>query len=358
MKTSLPAARVSTLISALLCFATFSILTSGCSKLDEPAADLASTAVQWTSVNQLGVAGKSTIFSNIRVSKDGNVAMAGTTTANLDTFNPQASAAIGTQDGMVVQYAPNGAKAWARQVGVAGYSVDNTVTTVDASGNVFLVGTTDGNLATAAGGAATGTKDIFINKYDSAGTLAWSKQFGVAATTTVANAVAVDSSGNAYITGKTNANLETGAGASTGTFEGFTMKLAAATGAQTYVTQEGKTAGVTTVGHGIAVDPSGNVLVAGETNGDLDGGGLRGTNDGVVIKYDVSDATGKTKKWTKQEGVSGSTTSFESVDSDGNGHVVVSGSTTGNHVTGTGASTGLIDAVTTEFDNDATGTQL
>ncbi len=347
-------------LSSLSLLATFfAIITSGCSKLDEVAASgVLPGTVQWSSVNQLGVAGKTTTFSNIRVSKDGNVAMAGATTANLDTFDKTATASTGTQDGMVVQVGTTGATAWVRQVGVASHSVDNTITTVDASGNVFLVGTTDGNVASPTGGAATGTKDIFIIKYDSAGTLLWRKEFGVASTTTVANAVAVDTSGNVYLTGKTNANLEAGAGAATGTFELFVMKLAAATGAQTYVVQEGKTAGKSTEGRGIAVDATGNVIVAGNTTGDIDGGGLRGTNDGVVIKYDGTDTTGKTKTWTKQEGVSGATTSFESADTDSAGRVVVTGSTTGNHVTGTGASTGLVDGITTEYDSNSTGTQL
>ena len=59
-------------------------------------------------------------------------------------------------------------------------------------------------------GALTGTTaggyDIFIMKYDSSGPQQWMRQIGTTASDS-GNAIAVDSSGNAYVTGNTTGAL-------------------------------------------------------------------------------------------------------------------------------------------------------
>jgi hypothetical protein len=47
-------------------------------------------------------------------------------------------------------------------------------------------------------------------------------------------------------------------------------------------------AGLTTTGHAVAIDASGNAFVAGFTYGGLDGNTLTGTTDSFVTKYSNS----------------------------------------------------------------------
>src|SRR5690606_29468006 len=87
---------------------------------------------------------------------------------------------------------------------------------IDGSGNVFIVGYTQGDLAASntAGDAA------FIRKYDPNGTEVWTKQVGTS-TGTRAFAVAADGSGNSYVAGFTAGVLD---GSNAGAVDAFVSK--------------------------------------------------------------------------------------------------------------------------------------
>ena len=53
----------------------------------------------------------------------------------------------------------------------------------------------------------SGEEDIFVVKYDSSGNRQWTKQYGTSAQD-IANALALDSSGNIYVTGQTTGNMD------------------------------------------------------------------------------------------------------------------------------------------------------
>ena len=77
---------------------------------------------------------------------------------------------------------------------------------------------------------------------------------------------------------------------------------------------------------GVATDSSGNVYVAGSTQGGLDGNSNAGSQDLFVLKYNSSGA----KQWTKQMGVSGQFTTIRGVATDPtNDDVYVAGYTRG-----------------------------
>ena len=63
--------------------------------------------------------------------------------------------------------------AWKRQLGTASTDVSDSVA-VDADGNAFISGETEGSL----GGPNAGGGDVFLAKYDSAGNLLWTDQLG------------------------------------------------------------------------------------------------------------------------------------------------------------------------------------
>jgi hypothetical protein len=93
--------------------------------------------------------------------------------------------------------------------------------------------------------------------------------------------------------------------------------------------------GQTTFGESVATDANGNVYVAGATTGGLDGNTLTGTRDFFVTKYNSSGV----KQYTRQLGVTGKITNGYSVATDANGNVYVAGDTAGgldgNTLTGT-----------------------
>jgi hypothetical protein len=137
--------------------------------------------------------------------------------------------------------------------------------------------------------AITGTdaQDIFVAKYDPGGTLIWSKHFGNPQDNfgdwNVAEAVAVDASGNVIITGELRGSVDFGGGAITGSgvYDAFAAKFDA-NGNHLW----SKTFGVQWEHRGLAVvaDTMGNVILAGEMSGDIDFGG------GALTATDPSDA--------------------------------------------------------------------
>jgi len=334
---------------------------------------------------QLGVSTKATLlFGNAGVATDtsGNVYVAGETSGGLD-----GNTLTGTRDFFVTKYDNSGVKQYTKQLGVAARVTQGYGVATDASGNVFVTGYTSGGLdgntnagnsfdffvtkynssgvkqftkqlgvaffssigrsvttdvsgnvyvaGSTTGGldgnTLTGTQDFFVTKYDSSGVKQYTKQLGVAAATTVARSVTTDASGNVYVAGETSGGLD--GNTLTGTQDFFVTKYDSS-GVKLYTKQLG-VAGVVTLGYGVATDTSGNVYVAGYTSGNLDGNTLTGTQDFFVTKYDSSGV----KQYTKQLGVAGFVTQGYGVATDLSGNVYVAGGTTGgldgNTLTGT-----------------------
>ena len=155
---------------------------------------------------------------------------------------------------------------------------------VDAEGNAYLTGQTEATnfpltspaVQTTNEGAANSTFNAFVTKLNAGGTaLVYSTYLGGSANTR-ANAIAVDSTGAAYVTGQTSATnfptttgvLQTATKASSTTFNAFVSKLSTAGTAltfSTYLGGSGNGNGTGDFGNAIAVDASGDVYVAGQT---------------------------------------------------------------------------------------------
>ena len=79
--------------------------------------------------------------------------------------------------------------------------------------------------------------------------------------------------------------------------------------------------------YGVAVDPQGDVVVTGYTNGDLDGAHAGNTTDDVfVVKYDPDG----NREWLRQLGVPGLADRGYAIATDATGNVYVTGYTRGN----------------------------
>jgi hypothetical protein len=145
---------------------------------------------------------------------------------------------------------------------------------VDAAGNAYVTGhtastnfpTTPGAFQTTFGG---GFGDAFVSKLNAAGSaLLYSTYLG-GSTDDLGSGIAIDASGDAYVTGHTDSsNFPTTAGAFQTTSGGFTdafvSKLNTVGSALLYSTYLGGSDGE--LGNSIAVDASGNAYVTGQTN--------------------------------------------------------------------------------------------
>jgi hypothetical protein len=100
-------------------------------------------------------------------------------------------------DTILVKYDTSGTKQWTRQLGSAG--VDHGMgLAVDNSGNIYVTGTTV--IALNGSMYAGGYDNMFLVKYDPSGTKLWTRQLGSDCNNRGFD-VAVDDNGNAYVTG-------------------------------------------------------------------------------------------------------------------------------------------------------------
>ncbi len=216
----------------------------------------------------------------------------------------------GGVDAFVRKYDAAGHVLWTRQFGFGHHSNDRASSvSVDASGNVLVAGETISN---------AGPVSAFVRKYDAAGDLVWSRTFG-STEWDAAEAVDVDGAGNVLVAGHTQGTLpgQTSAGAT----DAFVCKYDA-DGEVVWIRQFG-TSGAD-VASGVSADERGNVVVVGETRGALPGQTSAGATDAFVRAYDAAGEV----LWTRQLG-SAAIDSALSVDTGASGSVVVAGLTGG-----------------------------
>jgi hypothetical protein len=258
--------------------------------------------LQWR--RQLGTA--SDDYGN-GVSADdlGNVYIAG------HTYGSLAKVKAGEDDGFLAKYDEAGNLQWSTQIGTS-LSDRYTDVSVDGLGNVFVAGETGGNV----GGPSAGGGDVFVAKYDAAGNLQWTTQFG----STVyegTRGISADGLGNVYIAGTTAGSL---GGPNAGLSDAFVAKLDAAGNIQ-WTRQLGSPSDDETFR--ISVDNLGNAYVAGQTNGSVGGPNIGGW-DVFIAKYDASG----NHLWSQQIGTS-AYDGNRGVSADSLGNVYVSGHTFG-----------------------------
>ncbi|MCP4379176.1 MAG: PEP-CTERM sorting domain-containing protein [bacterium] len=261
---------------------------------------------QWT--KQLGTSSNDG-GASVSVDGSGNSYVTGTTTGGLD-----GNTNAGFGDMFLTKYNTGGTKQWTRQLGSSGNDLGNGVS-VDGSGNAYATGRTYGDLD---GNTNAGSYDMFLTKYNTGGTKQWTRQLGTS-DSDGGYGVSVDGSGNAYVTGSTQGDLDGNTNA--GDFDIFLTKYNTS-GAKQWTKQLGTSSG--DYGWSVSVDSSGKAYVTGYTYGDLDGNTSAGEWDMFLTKYD----TDGTKLWTKQLGT-GSDDEGYGVSVDSSGNAYVTGTTSG-----------------------------
>ncbi|OWY22028.1 T9SS C-terminal target domain-containing protein [Sphingobacteriales bacterium UPWRP_1] len=183
---------------------------------------------------------------------------------------------------------------WATRTGSTATDGGNSMVT-DASGNVYIAGFFRGTVDFDPGTGivnliSAGDADIFVQKLNASGNLVWAKRMGGTGNDG-AYGVAVDGSGNVFLTGffQETADFDPGTGfasfESYGSYDVFVEKLNSS-GDMVWVKRVGNTGH--DVGRGIDIDASGNVFVTGNFSNTLDfDPGLSSYNKTSVGGYDI-----------------------------------------------------------------------
>jgi hypothetical protein len=230
-------------------------------------------------------ANNSTQVQGVAVDSAGEIFVTGTTFAtNYPVVKPFQSTNKGTTNVFVTKLnAAGNAILYSTYIGSNGFDTGRAIA-VDSSGNAYLTGNIGGaNFPTTPGAfmtTCTGTCNTpFVSKFLSDGSLAFSTFMG--GSNVGASAIAVDSAGEAYITGTAaSSDLPTTPGCfepndpgllCTSCNNGYIEKLNASGTALVYSTYFGAVSGngfpPSTAGSGIAVDSAGNAYLVGNTTG-------------------------------------------------------------------------------------------
>jgi len=237
----------------------------------------------------------------IAVDNAGNAYVTGqTSSADFPTKNPLQQHWAGDYDAFVTKFNPDGsALVYSTYLGGGGYDGGYGIA-LDNAGNAYVTGATGStNFPTTPGAIQTsshGYLDVFVSKINAAGSaLDYSTYLGGSKYDS-GHGIAVDSAGNAYVTGNTNSPnfpvmnpFQPNWGG--GDNDAFVFKLNPSGSALVYSTYLG--GGFTDFGYGIAVDSAGNAYVTGYTSsanfpitpGAFGKKYLGGRSDGFVSKF-------------------------------------------------------------------------
>jgi len=271
-------------------------------------------------------------------SSSGETYMVGYTYGALSDHTSQ-----GGVDTILIKTDGDGNKLWDIQTGTSANDYGFGVT-VDSSGNVFIVGYTYGSLA----GTITGSKDLFLIKYNSSGIFQWAKQMGCSHDDTYSAAdgayaidVQVDSTGNIYVAGFTSGNME--GNSLIGGYDLFAVKFDSI-GNQLWVKQLGTTANEFL--SEMVVSSSGEVYLTGYTAGTFTDQTTYEGYDLFLLKLSTEGAL----EWTKQLGTDADEFS-KSITSDSSGNIYLTGYTSGSLISDT---TGGYDLLIYKYDSAGT----
>lgn len=305
----------------------------------------------------------------LAVDASGNSYISGSFSGTVD-FDPntgtQNLTSAGSYDIFVAKYDASGNYAWAKNIGGTGDDYGLGLA-IDAMGDCYFTGYFQGtNVDFDADAANTqylssngGSIDIFLAKYNAAGVYVWAKRIG-GTSTDQGYAVAVDASGNSYITGHfqgANVDFDPNAGtqdlSSTGFSDIFLAKYDVS-GNYIWAKKMGGTSDE--IGYAIAIDALGNSYITGEftgSNADFDPDAVNtqilssniGSVDLFFAKYDASG----NYVWAK--GIGGLWSDYgRSIAVDGSGNCYITGDFRGNADFDPGA--GVQDLAGSSYTND------
>jgi hypothetical protein len=279
---------------------------------------------------------------SIAVDGSGNVYVSGYSFA---TWGNPLRAHTGGDDAFAAKLNSSGVLQWHTFLGGSGSDRGYSIV-VDGSGNVYIGGSSYASWGSPQRAHAGGdNNDAFVAKLDSSGVLTWNTFIGGSGDD-FGSSIAVDSSGNVYVGGSSQATWDSPLRSFSGVQDAFVAELSPSGILQwhTFLGGSGPDGGFS-----IAVDGSGNVFVGGGS-GATWGSPLRafsgGTYDAFAAKLDTSGAL----TWNTFLGGSGSDRCF-SIVVDANGNIYVGGSSDATWGSPQRAYTADLDAFAVKLDS-------
>lgn len=270
---------------------------------------------------RLGGTGSDAAWS-MAVDGSGNVLVTGAFEGTAD-FGGGPLVSAGNTDIFVAKYSSGGTHLWSKRFGGTDYERAWAVA-ADGSGNVLLAGDFAG-MADLGGGPLTsaGSDDVFVARYDASGVHLWSKRFGGAGNER-ASAMAVDRSGSVLLAGEFLGTADFGGGplTSAGSADIFVAKYDAG-GAPLWSKRFGGS-GYDRAWAVAADGSSGHVLMAGQHEGGVDFGGGVLSSHGFGDIFAVQCDAGGAHLWSRSFGGT-FPDSAATVAVDGSGNMLVAG---------------------------------
>lgn len=228
----------------------------------------------------------------IKVDGAGNVIVTGHFTGTMD-FGGGPLVSAGNDDIFLVKLSTDGVHQWSQRFGAAGDDFGLALA-IDGSNNIFLCGYFN-NIVNFGGVnyASAGLSDMFLAKYNSGGTHQWSRRFGGPADDE-AHGLAVDGSGNVFMTGTYLGSTDFGGGflVPVGGADIVLAKYGGVAGAHIWSKRFGST--VDDNGVSVAVNAAGHVFLTGWFSGTMNMGGANlpniGLTDVFLARFDGAGA--------------------------------------------------------------------
>lgn len=156
--------------------------------------------------------------------------------------------------------------------------------TVDAAGNVYVIGTATGNMGNQLN---QGSQDVYLTKYDSAGNVIFQNLLGSGGSASGYGIALDPATGGVVVTGSSTAPLATTSVANGSNSDSFLAQYSS-DGTQTWIKQIQTLA--TNQSNSVSVDASGNIIIGGSVSGGVIGSGqsAEGNGDAYLAKFDSS----------------------------------------------------------------------
>jgi hypothetical protein len=234
------------------------------------------------------------IATGVAADPQGDVVVVGWAAGAID-FGGQPLAAGMGDDIVIAKLDPSGKRLWSKRFGGAGDQAARGVA-VDPQGNIVVVGDFAGTLDLGDGPVTVTlpSAGAFVLALDSSGNHLWSKTWSGTGEIR-AEAVAVDTTGGVFVTGLYNVDMVNLGGLPLPAAGGHDVFIAKLDATGEHVWSHGYGNANEQVGNRVAVDSTGDVVVCGNSTGNVNLGGAAlppvGTSDAFLAKYKGSDGT-------------------------------------------------------------------
>ena len=263
------------------------------------------------------------LVQDVVIDASGNLYVIGSFGGSV-SFGGSTLVSAGGFDIFMAKYSATGAHVWSQRFGSTNTDAGVSIA-VDAFGNVYTTGEYRGSVSV--GGAvliAFGLQDMFVAKYNSAGTHLWSKGFGSNTGGERGTSIAVTESGTVFVTGYFSNTVNFGGSnlVSAGSSDIVLMRMDT-NGNHFWSQRFGSTQSEFSTA--VTLTPIGELFLGGEFAGSVNFGGgaltsTAGSQDGVIAKYSATGA----HQWSRRFGDSGDDNVY-AMKFDALGSLVVSG---------------------------------